>query len=204
MKHENVIAMAATHRGVGVSGNAELDGPHPWLSTRLKLYGTSWATWSPCTAYRYTLGRTWDASLRRLVFVGLNPSTACAHKEDPTIAKLIGYAVRWGLGGLDMLNFFAFRSTDPYGLPTLRANGDDNDAAILNTFEVADKAGDTLALGWGNHAMSTPGRRARSRWLIDEAHALHGRPQAFGFNANGSPVHPLYQKNAATLRPVPR
>jgi hypothetical protein len=179
-------------------GGAELDGPHPW--TAYGLTGTSWATWSPCRTYRYTLGRVWEVSKPGLVFVGLNPSTADAHAEDPTIRKLVGYAKRWGLGGLTMLNLFGYRSTDPDKLPrlTVSAAGPLNDAALTATFQLARKDGDTLALGWGVHG-GTRDRLDRSARIVERAHVLHGSPMCFGLTKGGQPKHPLYLANAAQL-----
>jgi hypothetical protein len=48
-----------------------------------------------------------------ICFIGLNPSTADAEVNDPTIRRCIGFAHDWGFGGLLMLNLFAFRATDP-------------------------------------------------------------------------------------------
>ncbi len=73
---------------------------------------------SPCRQYRYRLWRDWDPGAGRCVFVGLNPSTADEHTDDPTIRKCVGFAKRWGFGAIDMVNLFAYRSTSPKGLLT--------------------------------------------------------------------------------------
>ena len=52
---------------------------------------------SDCGTYRYSLTREW-AEGPRLLFVMLNPSTADAEADDPTIRKCIGYAQREGFG----------------------------------------------------------------------------------------------------------
>ena len=63
--------------------------------------------------YWYELRRI-CSNIKPLVnFVGLNPSTADADKNDPTISKCISYAKNWGYGGIIMTNAFAYRETDP-------------------------------------------------------------------------------------------
>ena len=42
----------------------------------------------------------------------LNPSTADADQDDSTIRRLIGFAKRWGNGVLNVVNLYAYRSTD--------------------------------------------------------------------------------------------
>lgn len=71
---------------------------------------------SPCGKYRYTLTRIWDREKPRVCFVMLNPSTADAKQDDPTIRRCIGFAKQWGFGSLEVVNLFAFRATDPKAL----------------------------------------------------------------------------------------
>jgi len=76
------------------------------------------ARFSPCSTWRYSLTRKWNA-LPLLGFIGLNPSTADETEDDPTIRRCIGFARDWGFGGIVMLNLFAYRSTDPRQLREL-------------------------------------------------------------------------------------
>lgn len=73
------------------------------------------AVFSDDRAYRYLLTRDWGEG-PRATFVLLNPSTADEFVNDPTISKCIRFAKRWGLGGLNFVNVYALRSTDPKGL----------------------------------------------------------------------------------------
>src|SRR5262249_54294569 len=68
---------------------------------------------SDCGKYRYVLTRQTGAEVRSATFVMLNPSTADATLDDPTIRKCIGFAKNWRCGRLVVLNLFAFRATDP-------------------------------------------------------------------------------------------
>ena len=74
------------------------------------------ATVSPCGLYRYTLVRRWDDELPELRWCMLNPSTADADVDDPTVRKCIGFARLWGFGSIRIVNLFAFRATNPKGL----------------------------------------------------------------------------------------
>lgn len=68
--------------------------------------------------YRYLLWRRWKSSLPMVQFVGLNPSTAHAYRNDPTITKLIKISRFNGYGGLIMTNLFGLVSPDPEDLRT--------------------------------------------------------------------------------------
>lgn len=63
--------------------------------------------------YRYSLSRVWDESKNKVMFIGLNPSTADETEDDPTIRRCINFAKSWGYVGLEMTNLFAFRATAP-------------------------------------------------------------------------------------------
>ncbi|MCA9774331.1 MAG: DUF1643 domain-containing protein, partial [Myxococcales bacterium] len=98
--------------------------------------------------YRYGLIRLWDAARPRALFIMLNPSTADAEREDPTIRRCIGFARTWGFGSMEAVNLFAYRTTDPARLPLHPAPiGPANDAAIARA---AGRAG-TIVLAWGHH-----------------------------------------------------
>lgn len=66
--------------------------------------------------YRYQPTRTWDASRPVVTFVMLNPSTADAATDDPTIRKCVGFAKHWGCGGIAVGNLFTFRETSPVAM----------------------------------------------------------------------------------------
>lgn len=71
------------------------------------------AVFSPCQRYRYWLERRFSEGDGTAVFVMLNPSTATAETNDPTIRRCIGFARSWGCDYLVVVNIFAFRATDP-------------------------------------------------------------------------------------------
>ena len=59
---------------------------------------TSSATISKDGLYRYSLERVWDPSKPTALFICLNPSTADAEIDDPTVRKMVGFAKRFGYG----------------------------------------------------------------------------------------------------------
>ena len=49
-----------------------------------------------------------------LYVFGINPSTATESRPDPTMRKIIGFAIRNGFEGFAMMNLYPLRSTNPY------------------------------------------------------------------------------------------
>ena len=146
---------------------------------------------SACGKYRYSLTRTWDKRLPVVVFIGLNPSTADAESDDPTIRKCIGFAIRWGYGGLVMLNLFAYRATNPADMKrAYEPVGPDNSATMFRfTLEH-----DVVAC-WGAHGSYE--RRDSVAMLCD----IVSRPKCLGTTKDGHPKHPLYLPYATPLEP---
>lgn len=66
---------------------------------------------SPCGTYRYTLTRQFRPNAPApMVFVMLNPSTADASQDDPTIRRCLGFADREGYGAILVVNLYALRA----------------------------------------------------------------------------------------------
>jgi len=63
-------------------------------------------------AYRFVLWRFWNDS-PRVLFVGLNPSTANEYSDDPTLKRCCAFAEKWGYGGMYFCNLYSYVSTDP-------------------------------------------------------------------------------------------
>lgn len=142
--------------------------------------------------HRYHLTRTWGDG-DRAVFVMLNPSTADAYSDDPTIRRCIGYARAWGLDGIEVVNLYGLRATNPADLwRTDDPVGPENDrwlaAAGLSPY--------ALIAAWGVHA-----RQDRVEAVI----SLPGyeRLTCLNVTQDGAPAHPLYQPTMASLRPWP-
>lgn len=155
--------------------------------------GTAAAVFDQGRGYRYLLTRIWDPTRQPLVCVMLNPSTADAFVEDPTIRRCVSFAQREGAGGLVVVNLFALRSTDPR---VLRHHPDPvgryNDAFIRQ----ATQAGRVVA-AWGA-AGTEHGRGA----AVAETLAARGVAlSCLGTTSTGQPRHPLYVPGSAVLEP---
>jgi hypothetical protein len=148
------------------------------------------AVFSPCGRYRYVLWRHWGGPGGEAMIVGLNPSTADAERNDPTIRRCIAFARNWGYAGLCMTNLFAYRATKPADLVAADDPvGPDNDAWLR---EVAEHAAIVVA-AWGVHGVFR-GRGDAVVTMLPRLHCL--RP-----TKDGHPGHPLYLPQG--LSPVP-
>lgn len=143
---------------------------------------------SECGNYRYAITRLWDVQIPGLLFIGLNPSTADADSDDPTLRRCMRFAESWGYGGVIMANLFAFRATNPGVLRQVPDPvGPDNDHWLGRL-----RAETELAVAaWGH-----------SGTLHDRAHSVAGRLgklYCLGRTKTGAPRHPLYVRGTAQL-----
>lgn len=151
------------------------------------------ARFSDDRRYRYRLWRGWGVEGGGFVaFVGLNPSKADERSNDPTIRRCINFAKMWDFGGIQMLNAFAYISTDPYGM----LNADDpvgpaNDATLRACLKTVRK----VIVCWGNHCPAN--RQTEVLQIIKEAKHV---PYCLGCNKNGTPKHPA--RLASTTVPI--
>lgn len=142
--------------------------------------------------YRYRLWRG-DPSAPACVFVMLNPSTADADHDDPTIRRCRDFAYGFGYDRLVVVNLYALRATDPKALwrhpdPV----GPRNNAAIADQ---VSRAGMAVA-AWGVHA-----RPARVRSVLPILRSAPHGLRALGLTKAGHPKHPLYLRK--DCKPIP-
>lgn len=174
---------------------------------------TEGAELSPCANYRYILARPCGGPLmdgpllragvdaevlraRTVLWVMLNPSTASATVDDPTIRKVRTYSAASGMWRFLVCNLFAWRSTEPAGLlKVAHPVGPLNDVWIQEA--LASSA--LVVCAWGSVAKVRKLVEARVPdvlSMVRRTHAVH----ALSFNSDGGPGHPLYLDG--TLRPV--
>lgn len=117
---------------------------------------------------------------RTVAFLMLNPSTADAQVDDPTIRRCMGFARTWGYDKLVVGNLFAYRATDPADLP------DDDEAVGPENLEWLRRLvhESTLVIAaWG----ASPKAAARA-----EEVNFHIPMHCLGLTKSGAPRHPLY------------
>lgn len=147
---------------------------------------------SPCGLYRYRLSRTWEPEKLPLVWIMLNPSTADAEIDDPTIRRCVGFSKREGAGGLEVLNLFALRATNPDALLSAADPiGPDNDEWIREILHPHSR----VICAWGAHGSLRDRASSVVRRLRDSGINL----QALGLTAHRQPKHPLYIKGDTPL-----
>jgi hypothetical protein len=153
------------------------------------------AVFSPCYRYRYVLTREWERGEGNVNFIMLNPSTADASVDDPTIRRCIGFAQRWGYRTLTVTNLYGLRATDPRELR--RA---DDPIGPCNGEELANQArlASLVVCAWGNHGLS---RGELVRRVLQATLSPFIRVSHLGLTHAGAPRHPLYLSARTPLQP---
>lgn len=150
---------------------------------------------SDCGRYRYALGRSWEQSVQSLVFCMLNPSTADAEQDDPTIRRCMGFARANGYGGIVVVNLFAFRATNPRDIPedVWEAAGPEN------MRHLADMAyGRDVVVAWGANERATAAVTSPS---LEAIRSFASKVYCLGVTKSGAPRHPLYVRGDQSLTP---
>jgi hypothetical protein len=118
----------------------------------------------------------------------LNPSTATAETDDPTIRRCVGFSRLWGFGRLIVVNLFALRATDPRELAKAADPiGPDNDRHILAAVDEST----SVVCAWGcqQHLKGKLlGARPANVLRMIEPRAQLG---CLGYRADRAPRHPL-------------
>lgn len=158
---------------------------------------TGSAQLSPCGLYRYTLDREVGGPGMPLCFVMLNPSTADASVDDPTLRRCIGFARSMGRSRVRVVNLFAFRTPYPEELKAALARGVDI-VGLENDRALATLPG-TIVCAWG--PPKWPFVRARIAAVVKVLEATGLPLFCLGTAKDGSPRHPLMLPAAASLTP---
>ena len=156
------------------------------------------AVLSDCGTYRYQLVREWGDG-DRVCWVMLNPSTADAQQDDPTIRRCINFTERWGGGSIVVVNLYAWRTSSPAELRSAIRAGRDAQGPENTEWVRKSLAESELAVGaWGVNGSWYLGERVRLA-ALDVGLTL----QCLGTTLSRCPKHPLYLPKTASVRPWP-
>ena len=146
------------------------------------------------------------------IWNGLNPSTAGADVNDPTITREIGFTRRLGCRQMIKLNLFTGRATKPENLWKI------DDPVGPGADEALERALGEIAIGmlgsqndrfiaaWGTRPNGGPlwfkeMYAKRVRHTLRVAQAFGVQVWCLGYTDDASPRHPLYVRADAPLVP---
>jgi hypothetical protein len=134
--------------------------------------------------YRYEAQRIWDWDLPRLVVCMLNPSTADAEINDPTVLTLFHFGELWGFGGLHIVNDRAFRASRPEDMYLAdEQHGPENRAYLIRACQYAAATSGKALVAWGN---ADAGKTFTEIALRKKIKLI-----CLGTTQSGAPKHPM-------------
>lgn len=141
--------------------------------------------------YRYSLYRDWGLfgeSNCQVAWIMLNPSTADAEQDDPTIRRCMRFSTLWGYDSLVVVNLYALRATNP---KNLLLDHSPMGARNPDYIKMAIRESQLVVAAWGAFKLGVPDAlkpilHNTNLWCL-------------GTTKMGSPKHPLYVK-ATTVR----
>ena len=156
-------------------------------------YISSGAIFDPTNTYRYTLWRAWSPDHPQVTFVMLNPSTADAQRNDPTISRCLAFAQHWGFGTLEVVNLFAYKTAYPSDLlKVTHPIGAENDHFLLQAIARSS----CIVVAWGTKGAFLDRDKQVLQFL-----AQCQRIYCLGITRDGHPRHPLYTRRDIELIP---
>ena len=152
------------------------------------------ASFSKDRKYRYVLKRTWGDG-KSILWIGMNPSTADADVDDPTVRREIVFSKLWGYEKYIKCNVLDYRATNPRMLidDTKSPCSKKNFSYILREASKVDKI--VLAYGVLPKSLQVCADEIINS-LTEKDYSLY----VLGFTKDGHPRHPLYMKKTSTLK----
>ena len=149
--------------------------------------------------YRYWLTRTWSSGENILVWLMMNPSVADHHTDDSTVIRIQNFTREWGYDGLEVVNLFGFRATDPKHLHRAAKRGFDIVGPRTNELLATTCRDKDVMVAWGNNASPYPERvKAVFHALVE----LDSNIYHMGVTMQKQPKHPLMLKGDTKRIPL--
>lgn len=154
--------------------------------------------------HRLWLSRVWDEELPLMHVIGLNPSTADAYRDDPSVRRIMGFAQDALYGGFILTNLCSLRATHPrVMLAALRCGSYDWESHAANLREihqVLPRTAIDVAMWGADEAKVVFGDKRLAADVL-EMLARAGRTlHALAVTKGGHPRHPLYLKRGYAPR----
>lgn len=147
--------------------------------------------------YRYSLTRTLPGGSAAVLWIMLNPSTADASVDDPTIRRVCSFSRRLGAGTVTVVNLFALRATDP---AELGMHPDPTGPLNKETVTAAIASHSIVVCAWGSRGSLYD----RDLAVLELLRRAHKTPYVLGLTSAGrrpQPLHPLYLRKDTVFRP---
>lgn len=159
------------------------------------------ASISDCGVYRWELCEFPADASRLALWAMLNPSTADADVDDPTVRRVRSFTAREGFDGFVIVNLYAYRATEPIELtrvdPTV-VEGAENLKTVGRW--LFDPRVATVICAWGGYGAHRGLPESKARRALETARSTLPLPvQCFALTTNGQPVHPLYLPGRSKL-----
>lgn len=154
------------------------------------------AVLSECGSYRYRLERQVSLFGDVGVFIMVNPSTADASVDDPTVRRVTGFAREFGWSRLIVANLFAYRTPRVVELAkVIDPVGPENDKHLRCVMSEAQ----SIVVAWGTIQKLPFALRDHWRDIVAIADSL-GKPlHCLGTASDGHPRHPLMLRKTSQL-----
>lgn len=167
------------------------DRHDPGGKVRLKLAEdvSGGAAFSPCGRYRPLLTRDLAGGEGTILWIGMNPSTAAADVDDPTVRRETDFSRRWGFQRFVKANVMDFRATQPKDLLAEGVTPRSDDNLPIIRAEAAKAARIMLAFGALHPRLAHFGTEVVAALREDGRELL-----CLGLTKAGAPRHPLYMR----------
>ena len=128
-------------------------------------------------------------------FIMLNPSTADANNDDPTIRRCRNFALGWGFSHLSVVNLSPYRSTSPYKLIRHETPKEviEQNRRFVN---VAVTTSTVSIAAWGAFDLE---KVAGASEVIQDLEEANVSVYCLERTKNGHPRHPLYTRGSIQM-----